>query len=157
MKKVALYPFNKITQGLIRFRDLLDFQIVSVIDFVFHSGEDAGQVVEGQACGIPIHRSMEEGLDQADTLILNDPGTSFGGNKGVLEEHNLAVRWRELVRSAAAKGIKVVSVHEIYDADTIDWIHDQRISIEVGDGFSRQLLDELTANSTPAVRGSKII
>lgn len=143
MKKVALYPFNKITQGLIRFRDLLDFQIVSVIDFVFHSGEDAGQVVEGQACGIPIHRSMEEGLDQADTLILNDPGTSFGGNKGVLEEHNLAVRWRELVRSAAAKGIKVVSVHEIYDADTIDWLHDQRISIEVGDGFSRQLLDEL--------------
>lgn len=82
-------------------------------------------------------------MDQADTLILNDPGTSFGGNKGVLEEHNLAVRWRELVRSAAAKGIKVVSVHEIYDADTIDWIHDQRISIEVGDGFSRQLLDEL--------------
>ncbi|MGZ7445558.1 DUF1611 domain-containing protein [Paenibacillus sp. TH7-28] len=143
MKKVALYPFNKITQGLIRFRDLLDFQIVSVIDFVFHSGEDAGRVVEGQTCGIPIHRSMEEGLEQADTLIVNDPGTSFGGNKDVLEEHNLASRWRELVRSAAAKGIKVVSVHEIYDADTIDWLHDQRISIEVGNGFSRQLLNEL--------------
>ncbi|MRN53199.1 ArsR/SmtB family transcription factor [Paenibacillus monticola] len=46
MQNVALYPFNKITQGIIRFRDLTDFSVKVVIDFVLHQDSDAGQLIE---------------------------------------------------------------------------------------------------------------
>lgn len=143
MKRVVLYPFNKITQGLVRFRDLLDVEIVSVIDFVQEDGQDAGEQVDGKHAGILIHRSMEEGLNGADTLILNDPGTTFGGNKGVFAEHDLAGLWRELVMYASDRGIKVVSVHEIYDRDTLSWMAEQRLKIEVVHSPREHLLQEI--------------
>lgn len=90
MERVVLYPFNKITQGLLRFRDLLSVDIVSVIDFVQEDGQDAGEQVDGKHSGILIHSSMEAGLKDADTLILNDPGTTFGGTK----VYSLSMIWR---------------------------------------------------------------
>lgn len=138
-----MYPFNKITQGLIRFRDLLDFQIVSVIDFVFHSDDDAGAIIEGQGANIPIYSSIAKGLDQVDTLILSDPGTYFGGNQGVMEEHDLVTLWRDLVLAASARQIQVVSVHEIYDEATLNWINTNRVQINVNYSFSHSLLTEI--------------
>ncbi|MGF7046000.1 putative NAD-dependent epimerase/dehydratase family protein [Paenibacillus sp. DS2015] len=143
MKRVALYPFNKITQGLIRFRDLLDFEIVSVIDFVFQSGEDTGEIIDGTTANICIHNSMSQGLEDIDTLILNDPGTYFGGNKEVFEEHDLLSLWRDIVLDASSKGIQVVSVHEIYDKDTICWMNANHVEIKVFHGFSDSLLSEV--------------
>lgn len=143
MKKVALYPFNKITQGLIRFRDLLNVEVVSIIDFIIQSGQDAGTLVDGTFSGIAIHCSMDEGLYEVDTLILNDPGTSFGGNKGMFDDHDLVGMWRKLVSFAAEKGIRVVSVHEIYDRDTLEWMKESRIDIEVIHGARDTVLKEM--------------
>ncbi|MHA6533526.1 DUF1611 domain-containing protein [Paenibacillus sp. BAC0078] len=143
MQRVVLYPFNKITQGLLRFRDLLDVEIVSVIDFVQENGQDAGEQVDGKRSGILMFRSMEAGLKGADTLILNDPGTTFGGNKGVFAEHDLAGLWRQLVLYASHRGLRVVSVHEIYDRDTLNWMTEQQIKIDVVHSPREQLIQEM--------------
>ncbi|MNO27305.1 hypothetical protein D3C76_171780 [compost metagenome] len=143
MERVVLYPFNKITQGLLRFRDLLSVEIVSVIDFVQEDGQDAGEQVDGKRSGILMHSSMEAGLRGADTLILNDPGTVFGGNKGVFAEHDLAGLWRELVLCAYGQGLKVVSVHEIYDRDTLNWMTEQHIKIDVVHSPREYLFQEM--------------
>lgn len=143
MQKVALYPFNKITQGLIRFRDLLDFEICSVLDFVLCTGNDAGERVDGKISGIAITDDAEEALKDIDTLILNDPGTTFAGNEKLFAENNLVQKWRKLIIRANEKGIRVISVHEIFDRDTKAWIKDNNISIDIGKKMDRQLLDNL--------------
>lgn len=143
MERVVLYPFNKITQGLLRFRDLLSVEIVSVIDFVQEDGQDAGEQVDGKHSGILIHSFMEAGLKDADTLILNDPGTTFGGNKGVFAEHDLAELWRKLVLYASGRGLRVVSVHEIYDRDTLNWMAEQQLKIDVVHSPQEQLFQEM--------------
>lgn len=145
MKKVALYPFNKITQGLIRFRELLDVDITSVIDFVFQAGCDAGELVDGAVSGILIYDSIEEGLAGVDTLILNDPGTSFGGNKGIFDDNDLTGLWRKLVAYAVSRGIPVISVHDIYDQDTLSWMKENQMKIEVRHSFSDSLLKDMDA------------
>ncbi|MEK5255609.1 DUF1611 domain-containing protein [Paenibacillus sp. FSL F4-0125] len=145
MKKVAVYPFNKITQGLIRFRDLLDVEIVSVIDFVFQAGCDAGELVDGTLSDIFIYASQEEGLAGVDTLILNDPGTSFGGNKGIFDENDLTGLWRKLVTYAVLRGIRVISVHDIYEQDTLSWMKENQIKIEVIHGSRDNLFKDMDA------------
>ncbi|CAM4419148.1 MAG: DUF1611 domain-containing protein [Paenibacillus macerans] len=131
MKKVALYPYNKITQGIVRFRDLTDFSIQAVIDFVVHRGEDVGQVMEGKPYGIPITDNLEQALGSVSTLILNDPGTAFGNNEGVYSRYNLKDLWKLLVQTAYENNIRVVSVHEIIDQDTLAWLKEKQINIHV--------------------------
>ena len=143
MKKVSLYPFNKITQGLIRFKDLLDFEIQSVIDFSLCIGEDAGKIVQGKTSSIIITDSVEEGLKDVDTLILNDPGTAFAGNAKLFEEHNLVEKWRELVIKANEMGIEVISVHEIFDQNTKTWMKQNDVAITIGSKMDKQILDRL--------------
>ena len=143
MKKAALYPFNKITQGLIRFRDLLAFELASVIDFVLHPGEDAGELVDGSPSGIRIHRSIADGLEGVDTLILNDPGTFFGANKQMFDAYDLPSLWRQLILEANQRGIAVISVHEIYDAGTLDWAREQGVSIRTVNNFDPEVFRQL--------------
>lgn len=143
MKKTTLYPFNKISQGLIRFRDLLDFEICSVIDFVFGIGDDAGEKIDGKKSKIRITDKVEEGLKDIDTLILNDPGTTFSGNEKIFEEHNIIEKWREMVKKANKMGIKVISVHEIFDEDTKIWMKKNNILIDIGRKMNFELLNRL--------------
>lgn len=131
MDNVVLYPFNKITQGMVRFRDLTDFRVVAVVDFVLHKGKDAAELVTGRAAGIPITDNIEEVLEAADTLILNDPGTSFGNNESIYGEHNLTQLWRMLVIRAHERKLRIISVHEIIDGPTLEWLFKNGITIEV--------------------------
>lgn len=131
MDNVVLYPFNKITQGIIRFRDLTDFTVRAVVDFVLHKGKDAAELVEGRAAGIPVTDNFEEVFGLADTLILNDPGTSFGNNEGVYGEHKLSQLWRMLVVSAHEHKLRIISVHEIIDRPTLEWLLENGITIEI--------------------------
>ncbi|WP_342421505.1 DUF1611 domain-containing protein [Paenibacillus sp. FSL E2-0178] len=131
MDNVVLYPFNKITQGIIRFRDLTDFTVRAVVDFVLHKGKDAAELVEGRAAGIPVTDNFEEVFGLADTLILNDPGTSFGNNEGVYGEHKLSQLWRMLVVSAHEHKLRIISVHEIIDLPTLEWLLENGITIEI--------------------------
>ena len=150
ISKAALYPFNKITQGLIRFRDLLDFEIKNVIDFSISVGEDAGTIVCGKQSGIKISDSVEESLADIDTLILNDPGTVFAGNEETFKKFDLIHRWRKMVLKANQLGIQVVSVHEIFDIDTLKWIKESHAKIIIGKQMNEELLKALDVFDVPS-------
>ncbi len=72
IKKAALYPYNKEMHAFIRFRDLLDFEIVGIADPVGKGlvGKDAGEAIGIPSAGIKIKPRLEDALKDADTLIL---------------------------------------------------------------------------------------
>lgn len=72
IKKAVIYPYNKEMHALIRFRDLLHFEIVGVVDPVGKRlvGKDAGEVIGMEPVGLRITHKLGEALSNADTLIL---------------------------------------------------------------------------------------
>ncbi len=131
MKKAAVYPFNKISQGLIRFRELLDFKIASVIDFTVHVGEDAGEVVDGNHMGVSIQDDFVQALEHIDTLILTDSGSPMFHLNEVFEKYNLTGRWKEVVKKASDLGISIISIHEIKDKEMLGWLQKNRIVVKL--------------------------
>lgn len=139
MEKIALFPFNKITQGIVRFNDMIQFKICSVIDFVLHHGGDAGEIIDGRKRDIIITQNIKQGLLEADTLILNDPGTAFGNNTSIYNDIDFATLWRDLVKEAHQRNIMIISVHEIYDTDTLLWLKEQGINIFIPPQISKEV------------------
>ncbi|WP_167956549.1 DUF1611 domain-containing protein [Anaerosporobacter faecicola] len=129
MKQVALYPFNKISQGLIRFHDLLDFQITSVIDFTFQVGEDVGTIINHQPLGIVVEDDLEKAFTQVDTLILNDGGAPIHHFAKLYETCNLREKWKDVLRAAKQRGIEIISTHEITDSHLSKWLQEEQIHI----------------------------
>ena len=72
IRRAALYPYNKEMHALIRYRDLLDFEIVGVADPVGKGlvGQDAGEAIGIAPTGIRIAPRLHDALQEADTLIL---------------------------------------------------------------------------------------
>jgi uncharacterized NAD-dependent epimerase/dehydratase family protein len=72
IKRAALYPFNKELHALVRFRDLLPFEIVAVADPVGKGlvGKDAGEAIGISNVGIRITSRLSDAIRSADTLIL---------------------------------------------------------------------------------------
>lgn len=70
--RAALYPYTKEMHALIRFRDLLPFQITGVADPPGRRcvGRDAGEVTQQQRIGLPISASLPRALMNADLLVL---------------------------------------------------------------------------------------
>ncbi|BDU51208.1 DUF1611 domain-containing protein [Haliovirga abyssi] len=109
MKKVCIYPFNKVTHGLVRFKEMLDFEITSIIDFNFDIGKDAGEMVNGKKIGVKITDNVEKALETVDTLILNDPGIPMKNFEEFYESKNLREKWLDLIKVANLKNIKIIS------------------------------------------------
>lgn len=156
MENVVLYPFNKITQGIVRFRDLTNFNVTAVIDFVLHNGCDVGELIEGAATGIPITDNIEEAFRSANRLILNDPGTSFGNNEGVYGEFNLTKLWRVLVLAAHERNMQITSVHEIYDQGTLQWLEENQITIQVDEQIPDRLVSRMVDEYAFPARADEI-
>ncbi|MBD3289251.1 S8 family serine peptidase [candidate division KSB1 bacterium] len=72
IKKAALYPFTKEMHSLIRYRDLIDFEITGIADTVGkgYVGKDAGEAIGIEPVGLKITHKLEQAIEQADTLIL---------------------------------------------------------------------------------------
>ena len=72
IKKAACYPFNKEMHGMVRFRDLLSFEIAAIADPAGKGlvGKDAGEAIGITRVGIPILPRLKDALHGADTLIL---------------------------------------------------------------------------------------
>ena len=72
VKRAVLYPYNKEMHSLVRYRDMLPFEIVTVVDPVAKGlvGKDAGVVIGEQPCGLRIQPNLYEALREGDTLIL---------------------------------------------------------------------------------------
>lgn len=143
MKNICLYSFNKITRGLVRFRDLLDFRIDSIIDFALNIDSDAGELVDGNISGIRITDSIESGLRNVDTLLLLDTGDFFPGNKTFYDKYNLGQKWRELVQNAYKNGIQVISVQHISNKETLGWLQEHDISIHIHTNINDSLLSRM--------------
>ncbi|MFD2670949.1 DUF1611 domain-containing protein [Marinicrinis sediminis] len=139
LNQVALYPFDKITRGLIRFRDLLQVEIRSVIDFTCDHTEDIGSRLGGETTGIPMTNDIEKGLQQVDILIVND----LGNNPFADPAHNLAEKWRTLVKCAYEKGITIISLHEIVEPGTKQWLRAHEISLQFDDQLDHELLADM--------------
>jgi len=72
MRRVALYPFSKEMHALVRFHDLLSFDIVRVIDPLGHgaAGRDTGEVLGIGATGLNVSVYDSRSFDGIDGLVL---------------------------------------------------------------------------------------
>lgn len=131
MKNVAVYPFDKITRGLVKFRDQLDFQITSIIDFVFNVGEDAGENIDGKYVGIPIRDNTTYALEGIDTLIINSITGPFYNETylKIYREKEVEKKCKEMILSASKKGIEIICTHDIHDEGLNKWIQDNKIKL----------------------------
>jgi len=65
-------PNGKTAHGLVR--RTARYQVLSVIDSR-HAGADAGQIIDGKPCGIPVLSNVQEAVDRA--LAAGTPATHF--------------------------------------------------------------------------------
>ena len=72
IKKAALYPYNKEMHSMVRYRDLLAFEIVGVADPIGKGmvGKDAGKVIGESHANLRISPNIRRAMADADTLIL---------------------------------------------------------------------------------------
>ncbi len=72
IKKAVLYPYNKEMHSLVRYRDLLAFEIVGVADPIGKGmvGKDAGKVIGELQTHLRISPNIRRAMADADTLIL---------------------------------------------------------------------------------------
>ena len=72
IKKAVLYPYNKEMHSLVRYRDLLAFEIVGVADPIGKGmvGKDAGKVIGESVANLRISPNIRHTMADADTLIL---------------------------------------------------------------------------------------
>ena len=108
IKRAAIYPYNKEMHSLVRFRDLLDFEIVGIADPVAkgYVGKDAGEAIGIPPVGIRIQPRFREVLKDADTLIL-----------GYVDELSRITKrdvLRESIKSAIDARLNVFSFLSVY-------------------------------------------
>ena len=72
IKKAVLYPYNKEMHSMVRYRDLLAFEIVGVADPIGKGmvGKDAGKVIGESQVNLRISPNIRRAMADADTLIL---------------------------------------------------------------------------------------
>lgn len=72
IKKAVLYPYNKEMHSMVRYRDLLAFEIVGVADPIGKGmvGKDAGKVIGESQVNFRISPNIRRVMADADTLIL---------------------------------------------------------------------------------------
>ena len=72
IKKAVLYPYNKEMHIMVRYRDLLAFEIIGVADPIGKGmvGKDAGKVIGEPVANLRISPNIRRALADADTLIL---------------------------------------------------------------------------------------
>ncbi len=72
IQKAALYPYNKEMHSLVRYRDMLGFELVGVGDPVGKGmvGKDAGEVIDESFANLRISPNVRKAMANADTLVL---------------------------------------------------------------------------------------
>ena len=72
IKKATLYPYNKEMHSMMRYRDLLAFEIVGVADPIGKGmvGKDAGKVIGEPVANLRISPNIRRAMADAGTLIL---------------------------------------------------------------------------------------
>jgi hypothetical protein len=108
IKKAALFPFFKEMHSLIRFTDLLDFEITGVYDSKYSAnvGSSTGHIMKDAVADFTIRNIEQIDWDSFDTLILGHlDEMSNLLNKGELQE--------KLIKEAIAHNRKVFSFDDV--------------------------------------------
>ncbi len=110
IRKAALYPFAKEMHALVRFRDLLDFEIAGIADPVGRglAGRDAGEAIGDVPAGVRIASRLEQACAGADTLILG-----YVDQLARIEKRDLL---RECIELALDRGMHVFSFLPVWPA-----------------------------------------
>lgn len=103
IKKAVLYPYNKEMHSLVRYRDLLSFEISNVVDVVGKrtAGKDSGLAIGADETGLVIEKDLEGCLKYSDTLILGylDQLSRIKGKDMLREALCLALKYQKHVYS----------------------------------------------------------
>jgi len=107
IKKAALYPYNKEMHSLVRYRDLLGFQLAGVGDPAGKGmvGKDAGEVIDEETVHLRIRPNIRQIIKGADTLILG-----YVDQLARIRERDLL---REYVEMALDEGCHVFCFQEL--------------------------------------------
>lgn len=121
-------PSGKTAHGLVRFTQR--YQVRSVID-ARYAGEDAGQILDGTPCGIPVVTDLDHAvsLAQADATPLTHFVIGLAPDGGRLSENA-----RKAVKSAVSKGLHV-------DCGLHDYLSDDMEISEFADKMGVRLRD----------------
>ena len=114
LQRAAIYPFNKETHSLVRFRHLLSFGIEAVADPPGKrlSGRDAGEAIGDPRADLPILPSYDMALSRAGSVILGHiEAQTAGSSRNVL---------RDLVRRAIERGLGVYSFSSLGGPELAD-------------------------------------
>ncbi len=120
IKRAAIYPYNKEIHSVVRFRELLNFEIVGIADPIAkgYVGKDAGEAIGIPPVGIRVQPRFQEILKEADTLIL-----------GYVDELSRITK-KNVLRASIEKAIdadlNVFSFLSVYQKDLRDLIEKAR-------------------------------
>jgi uncharacterized NAD-dependent epimerase/dehydratase family protein len=72
IKKAVIFPYNKEMHSLVRYKDLLPFQILHIVDVVGKRtiGKDSGEIIGDNKSGIIVEKKIDNCLKEVDTIIL---------------------------------------------------------------------------------------
>ncbi len=148
IKRAAIYPYNKEIHSLVRFRELLNFEIVGIADPIAkgYVGKDAGEAIGIPPVGIRIQPRFQEILKEADTLILG-----YVDELSRITKKNVL---RESIEKAIDANLNVFSFLSIYQKDLRDLIEKARkknLWIYSPDIHQNDLLKALQLHDYPAV------
>jgi uncharacterized NAD-dependent epimerase/dehydratase family protein len=112
-RRVALFPYTKEMHALVRFRDLLDFEIAGIADPPgrAQAGLDAGESIGADPANIRIEPRLQDVLDGVDTLVLG-----YIQQLGRLQGRDLQ---RECLERAVDAGLHVFSFEPPQDCDDV--------------------------------------
>ena len=149
IKRAAIYPYNKEMHGLVRFGELLNFEIVSIADPIAkgYVGKDAGEAIGIPPVGIRVQPRFQAILKEADTLILG-----YVDELSRITKKNVL---RESIEKAIDANLNVFSFLSVYQKDLRDLIDKARkknLWIYSPDIHQNELLRTLQPHtSSPAV------
>jgi uncharacterized NAD-dependent epimerase/dehydratase family protein len=111
IRQAALYPYTKEMHSLVRFRDLLSFDIAGVADPPGRglAGRDAGEAIGAPEADIRIGSSVRDATEAADTLILG-----YLKQLGGLRRRDLH---RECLTLALERGLHVFCFEPLPEAE----------------------------------------
>ena len=148
IKRAAIYPYNKETHSLVRFRELLNFEIVGIADPIAkgYVGKDAGEAIGIPPVGIRVQPRFQEILKEADTLILG-----YVDELSRITKKNVL---RESIEKAIDANLNVFSFLSVYQKDLRDLIekaHKKNLWVYSPDIHQNDLLKTLQPHDYPAV------
>ncbi|MBW2603512.1 MAG: S8 family serine peptidase [Deltaproteobacteria bacterium] len=96
IRRAVIFPYSKEMHALIRYRDLLPFEIAAVVDIPGRMtlGKDAGRLIDLPSARLTVTSEFDRAASMADTVIL-----------GYLDELS-AIRRRNLLQECCAKAVE---------------------------------------------------